>query len=121
MDLDFSGMFEKTPLEKAEERKRLHAVPHSIDVMLVTAVILGLILVPTIWHFVGGLASLATIVAVLLALFLNNYLMYNAAYRDGFRSGYTTAQEDHADLGFVPERMDDHLVYDSLGNLIKGK
>jgi len=108
-------------VDKAVERKRLHKVPHSIDVMLVTALILAMSLIPLLWHFADAITAVVTVVAVLLALFLNNYLMYNAAYRDGFRSGYITALEDHRDLGFVRERIDDHLVYDSLGNLIKGK
>lgn len=109
MDLDFSGMFKKTPLEKAEERKRLHAVPHSLDVMLVTAVI----------FFVGlwWLSGILVAISVVSALLANQWYMYNAAYRDGFRSGYITATEDHEDVGFIPERVDDHQVYTRFGGL----
>ena len=117
-DLDFSGMFDKP---EDEQPRKLQAVPHSLDVMFLTMVIFGVILTPIIWHFAGAGVAILTVLAVLLALFLNNWLMYNAAYRDGFRSGYITAQQDHADVGFVPERVNDHLVYDSLGNLVKGK
>lgn len=81
--------------------KRLRAVPHSLDVLAITAVIAFGGMIATLGLNWGGiLAGLA----VVFALFLNNYLMFLAAYRDGFRGGYTTAQNDHADLGFVPER-----------------
>lgn len=113
-DLDFSGMFENGP---APERKRLQRVPHSLDVMLVTMVVALTILVPTVWHFSTGLVALLVGIAFSLALFLNQWLMYNSAYSDGFRSGYLTAQSDHADVGFIEDRIDDHKVYTRFGGL----
>lgn len=103
MELDFSGMFKKTPVEKAMERKRLHKVVKSIDVLLYTCLGVGVVIL------VGALTNtlLWTIPVICFQLIMSNYHMYKSAYSDGFRSGYQTAMDDYEDLGFVPERMGD--------------
>lgn len=91
--------FRKDSLEKAVEHKRLEYTVGSLDILLVTSVILFFAL----WYAAGILWA----VAVTAILIVNNYGMYKAAYRDGFRGGYLTAMEDFDDLGFVPERMEE--------------
>lgn len=91
--------FRKDPLEKAVERKRLEYTVHSLDILLVTSVVVFICL----WYAAGILWA----IGITALLIVNNYGMYKAAYRDGFRGGYLTAMEDFDDLGFVPERTED--------------